>query len=63
VKNAERLTLWIEQMQEAAGDACRYVDGLDFASFERDKRTQQAVVLNLFKPERRMKPPALFALG
>lgn len=45
--NAERLTLWIEQMLEAAADACRYVEGLDFAAFERDKRTQQAVVLNL----------------
>lgn len=47
MKSAERLTLWIEQMYEAAGDACGYVDGLDFAAFERDKRTQQAVVLNL----------------
>ncbi|CAM5321734.1 HepT-like ribonuclease domain-containing protein [Thauera mechernichensis] len=47
MKRAERLTLWVEQMREAAGDACRYVDGLDFATFERDKRTQQAVVLNL----------------
>jgi len=47
MKRAERLTLWVEQMREAAGDACRYVDGLDFAAFERDKRTQQAVVLNL----------------
>lgn len=47
MKSAERLTLWIEQMQEAASDACRYVDGLDFTAFERDKRTQQAVVLNL----------------
>lgn len=47
MKSAERLTLWIEQMYEAAGDACRYVDGLDFEAFESDKRTQQAVVLNL----------------
>ncbi|PTD97638.1 HepT-like ribonuclease domain-containing protein [Pseudothauera lacus] len=47
MKRAERLTLWVEQMQAAAGDACGYVDGLDFAAFERDKRTQQAVVLNL----------------
>lgn len=44
---AERLTLWIEQMAEAAGNACSYVDGLDYAAFEGDKRTQQAVVLNL----------------
>lgn len=47
MKGAERLTLWVEQMHEAAEDACGYVDGLDFAAFERDKRTQQAVVLNL----------------
>jgi uncharacterized protein with HEPN domain len=47
MRSAERLTLWIEQMQEASGDACRYVHGLDFATFARDKRTQQAVVLNL----------------
>lgn len=47
MKNAERLALWIEQLLEAARDACRYVDGLDFAAFEGDKRTQQAVVLNL----------------
>lgn len=47
MKDVARLTLWIEQMNEAAADACRYVDGLDFAAFESDKRTQQAVVLNL----------------
>ena len=47
MRSAERLTLWVEQMCEAAGDACRYVDGFDFAAFESDKRTQQAVVLNL----------------
>lgn len=47
MNSAERLTLWIEQMREAVGNACNYVDGLDFAAFERDKRTQQAVVLNL----------------
>lgn len=47
MKSAERLTLRVEQMREAAGDACRYVDGLNFAAFARDKRNQQAVVLNL----------------
>jgi len=47
MKDVKRLTLWIEQMNEAAADACGYVDGLDFAVFESDKRTQQAVVLNL----------------
>ncbi len=43
----ERLCLWLEQMIEAAGLACSYVEGMDFATFESDRRTQQAVVLNL----------------
>ncbi len=47
MNNTARLTLWIEQMREAAGNACSYIDGLDFEAFEHDKRTQQAVVLNL----------------
>jgi len=47
VSSVDRLTLWVEQMSEAAGNACSYVDGLDFIAFEGDKRTQQAVVLNL----------------
>ncbi len=42
-----RLCLWLEQMIEAAGLACSYVEGMDFATFESDRRTQQAVVLNL----------------
>ncbi len=44
---SERLCLWLEQMIEAAGLACSYVEGMDFATFESDRRTQQAVVLNL----------------
>lgn len=47
MSSVDRLTLWIEQMSEAAGCACGYIDGLDFNAFEDDKRTQQAVVLNL----------------
>ena len=47
MSSAERLTLWIEQMGEAVGNACGFIDGMDFAAFEGDKRTQQAVVLNL----------------
>ena len=47
MSGADRLMLWIEQMAEATGSACSYVEGLDFAAFESDKRTQQAVVLNL----------------
>ena len=34
-------------MQESAELACSYVEGMDFDAFSRDKRTQQAVVLNL----------------
>jgi len=47
MSSLDRLTLWIEQMSEAARSACGYVDGLDFIAFADDKRTQQAVVLNL----------------
>jgi len=47
MSSPERLTLWIGQMGEAAGNACGYIEGMDFAAFESDKRTQQAVVLNL----------------
>ena len=47
MSSAERLTLWIEQMGEAAGNACGFIEGMDFSAFEGDKRTQQAVVLNL----------------
>lgn len=47
MSSAERLMLWIEQMGEAAGNACGFTEGMDFAAFEGDKRTQQAVVLNL----------------
>ena len=45
--NSVRLCLWLEQMIEAAGLACSYVEEMDFADFESDRRTQQAVVLNL----------------
>jgi len=45
--NPARLTDYLEHMQEAARLACSYVEGLDKADFLEDKRTQQAVVLNL----------------
>ena len=32
MKCAQCLALWIEQMHEAEGDACSYVDGLDSLS-------------------------------
>lgn len=43
----DRLAVWLEQMQTAAESACTYVEGMDFDAFAGDKRTQQAVVLNL----------------
>lgn len=43
----DRLPLWQEQMHEAASQALAYVEGMDKAAFVTDKRTQQAVVLNL----------------
>lgn len=38
---------YIEHMQEAAQQACGYVDGMTQEDFLHDKRTQQAVILNL----------------
>ena len=43
----DRLPLLLEQMHEAASQALAYVEGMDKAAFVTDKRTQQAVVLNL----------------
>ena len=43
----DRLPVWLEQMHEAASQALAYVDGMDTDGFVADKRTQQAVVLNL----------------
>jgi uncharacterized protein with HEPN domain len=37
----------LEHMQEAARLACSYVEGLSREDFLADKRTQQAVILNL----------------
>lgn len=45
--SAQRLKTYLEHMQEAARQACAYVEGFDEASFRADKRTQQAVIMNL----------------
>jgi uncharacterized protein with HEPN domain len=37
----------VGHMHEAAEQACLYVEGLDKDDFLQDKRTQQAVILNL----------------
>lgn len=42
-----RLPDYLEHMLEAARLACSYVEGLDRTDFLEDKRTQQAVILNL----------------
>ena len=42
-----RLADYIEHMQQAATDACGFVDGLSKEAFLGDKRTQQAVVMSL----------------
>ena len=43
----KRLPDYIDHMLEAAGQACSYVEGMPKPDFLEDKRTQQAVVLNL----------------
>lgn len=45
--NAPRLLECIDQMQEAATQACIYVEGMDYEAFVSDRRTQQAVILNI----------------
>jgi uncharacterized protein with HEPN domain len=37
----------LDHMLEAAGLACSYVEGMAREDFDADKRTQQAVILNL----------------
>jgi uncharacterized protein with HEPN domain len=45
--SANRLPDYLDHMQQAATDACGFVEGLSKASFLADKRTQQAVIMNL----------------
>ena len=42
-----RLPDYLDHMRQAAMDACVYVDGLTKSDFIADKRTQQAVIMNL----------------
>jgi uncharacterized protein with HEPN domain len=37
----------LDHMLEAASQACTYVEGMTKEDFDEDKRTQQAVILNL----------------
>jgi len=51
-----RLPDYLEHMQQAAADACGFVEGLSKDDFLKDKRTQQAVIMNLIimaRPPRR----------
>lgn len=43
----ERAATLLAHMKEAAAQACAYVEGMDKPAFMDDKRTQQAVVMNL----------------
>jgi len=45
--NTSRIADYLDHMLEAALQACAYVEGLAKVDFEDDKRTQQAVILNL----------------
>ncbi|MCL6486673.1 MAG: DUF86 domain-containing protein [Janthinobacterium lividum] len=45
--NENRLPDYLDHMQQAATDACSFVDGLGKDDFLEDKRTQQAVIMSL----------------
>ena len=42
-----RLPDYLDHMQQAATDACGFLEGLDRDDFLEDKRTQQAVIMSL----------------
>jgi len=45
--NELRLDDYLDHVQQAATDACSFVEGLSKDDFLADKRTQQAIVMNL----------------
>ena len=45
--NHQRLPDYLEHIQQAATDACSFVEGLTKDDFLADKRTQQAVIMSL----------------
>ena len=45
--NENRLPDYLDHIQQAATDACSFVDGLNQTDFLNDKRTQQAVIMSL----------------
>lgn len=45
--NENRLADYLDHMQQAATDACSFIEGLNKEDFLADKRTQQAVIMSL----------------
>ena len=45
--SGHRLPDYLDHMQQAATDACSFVEGLAKEDFLEDKRTQQAVIMSL----------------
>ena len=45
--NENRLAGYLDHMQQAAADACAFVQGMTQGEFLGDKRTQQAVIMSL----------------
>lgn len=45
--NKNRLSNYLDHIQQAAADACSFVEGLAKDDFLTDKRTQQAVIMSL----------------
>ena len=45
--SGNRLSDYLDHMQQAAADACAFVQGLSREDFLEDKRTQQAVIMSL----------------
>ncbi|CAN7240500.1 DUF86 domain-containing protein [Pseudoduganella sp. LjRoot289] len=45
--NDNRLPDYLDHMQQAASDACSFVEGMDKDAFLADKRTQQAVIMSV----------------
>ena len=47
MNNKNRLSDYINHLQQAATDACGFVEGMTKEEFLADKRTQQAVIMSL----------------
>lgn len=45
--HAERVPQYLQHILDAIDRACSYVAGMDLASFERDSRTQDAVIRSI----------------